>query len=426
MKKIICMSTALFAIGLAVPTDALAQSFGWVEGRLRFYQNQGNYCPNISEPSRDCTNAVHYTESEYQTVQPVRNAKVFLYDQDNRAIGFGTTDLTGYFLMQWTSWTPVTEAQVRWYLEHKDGRFVVRTGSGGAINAHSGDLSVTPGTMSSNPQWLGTFTFGSRSSPVGSINVYDGAERMWRFALSNSNRMHSYFSNVEIRAFNSVCRTSCAIGSSKLIHLDPNAAFAPQARIMHEMGHIASYLSHSGQSFRHLARYCYPSDSSSSSCGWGMTTPEWATSQFEEGYATFLGTRAIYGQQNTTPYACLSNSHCVSNPIEVSDGNYSNCSAGENRWPRSVTRFLWDIYDSNADYSTETITRNYYTFFDTLASYGSGDGNREKNEPWDGGWWWSVDDLNGRSGVDFRVNYQNLYGVNVFQPWENNCRPLGD
>ena len=87
MKTPILMT--LTALAIAAPiSEAQAQIYtGVVSGRLRFYQNQGNYCPS----TRDCSGA-QYLESEYHTYQPVRDVKVYVETSGGTLIGSGSTD----------------------------------------------------------------------------------------------------------------------------------------------------------------------------------------------------------------------------------------------------------------------------------------------------------------------------------------------
>ena len=70
MKRIVPTLAALAVI--APSAAAFASSSGAIEGKLYFYQNQGNYCP----VGRDCTGA-KYREAEYHTNQPIANVKVY-------------------------------------------------------------------------------------------------------------------------------------------------------------------------------------------------------------------------------------------------------------------------------------------------------------------------------------------------------------
>lgn len=241
---------------------------------------------------------------------------------------------------------------------------------------------------------------------------------MWD-RLASSNRMLAYFTGVTIRLQDSpgLCPTSCANLASKDIELDPGAAFTPEQRVMHEMGHLVSYLASRDQSFRPTNDYCYPS--SGPGCGWDLAVPEWGSSQFEEGYATFVADTVLFSQNAASPTSCgPSTGACFGPNLEQS----GNCSSASYRWPLSVMRYLWDAYDSNVDVAGETLARPLYEFIDTINAFDNGVDNRQKDEAWYLFW---VDDLDGRSAVDFRENWK-LWGQDTSLAWGMNCAPVGD
>jgi hypothetical protein len=249
---------------------------------------------------------------------------------------------------------------------------------------------------------------------------------MWNNALSLSNRMNAYFTGLEVRAFDNVCPTSCANGGQNRITLDTNAAYMPQARILHEMGHIASYKASRDQSYRFGGDYCWP-NTNQSGCGWSLTSAEWSAANFEEGMATFLGDAALYAQNAVAPHTCITSAAaCATNSFNIETSSGSSCTSNGNRWALSVDRYLWDAYDSRIDYATDTLSRNYYEFIDTIHAFDNGNANRQKDEPWCS---WpnqnSRCDFDGRSAVDFRENWI-VWGQNTTSQWTNNCGPAGD
>ncbi len=411
---------------------------GVVRGRFLFYNYQGSFCPNTG--LRDCTGA-KYPQSEFSVALPVRHAKVFLRKPDNGSIiAQGITDANGYFTFGWMVFGEVTalQANLSWESQHKDGRFYVRSENGGQWFFPAGQVTLSPNTTESSPQNLGVFQWGSSAANANQIaNVYDGAWRTWQ-AFSASNRMNAYFLNVDIRAFDNsgVCPTSCAAGWNNRILLDPNSAFAPQARIMHEMGHIASYVSSRDQSFKPGGDYCFPS--TGTGCTWNLSTPEWSAANFEEGLATFFADTTLYGANATEPHTCYASAAACANGtfnVETSTGLASACASNESRWPLTVARYLWDSYDLNQDYPGETLSRNLYEFFDTVHAFDNGAANNQKNEPWDQHTvcngtqcvitYVNIVDRDGRSANDFRVNWAK-WGTNSDTVFNNNCSPAGD
>src|SRR5690606_11564820 len=101
------------------------------------------------------------------------------------------------------------------------------------------------------------------------------------------------------------CATACAFGSLNRIHMPTGSDFAPQARILHEMGHMASYKSNPRRLT--LGSYCYPSTSTAGIClvpgnsGWNFKSSEWRGVAQEEGFATFLGDTALYEMSHEDP-----------------------------------------------------------------------------------------------------------------------------
>ncbi len=407
------------AAALAAPSMALAASSGTVSGRLMFYQNQGNFCPS----SRDCSGTV-YPQSQFNTNTGVAHVKVYVRDPSDAIKGQGTTDANGNFTVSWTHLGAGAPPQMRvtWSAEHKDGRFTIRAESGGLWNMWTYLFTVTP---SSNTN-IGTKTWGSAGSPHRIANVYDGAKRMWYDSLTYSGRMVSYFTNVDVRAFDTAgtCPTSCARGAAKQILLDPNSAYSPQARIMHEMGHIASYLSHNGQSYAQQSSYAF-----GGAGGWTITSAEWGSAQFEEAIATFFGDRAIYWRNARAPHTCIASAvACGTNAFNTETSTGTSCATNENRWPLTVMRYLEDLYDTNSDFTGETVQAPFWYFFDTLASYPEGTANFAEDEPLSGctGGASGVCDPDGRSGNDFYWRWWWRWSIGTTAIFTNNCSPVGD
>jgi len=416
LRSLLIAAIALAGIAASSPAHA---AYGYVRGRLLFYQNQGNFCPSW----RDCSGA-NYHQWQFNAYNPVAQTKVYVRNASNKIIGQGATDTNGYFTMAWYDWTAPSGARITWHAEHKDGRFVFQNPSGGQPWMQSSStFTLTNYTAASNPQQIGSFYWGGRGSAHFTANAYDGAWRTWYYSLRYSGRMIAYFNNLTIRAFSSDggCGTSCANAGTNTVQLDVGAAFAPQARVMHEMGHIASSRSHRGQNYAVTTNYCYPS-STPGACGWQLDTAEWAGSAFEEAMATFIGDRAIYWSWAKQPHTCIASAvACPTGSFNTETKPLPNmCFTNENRWPITIVRFLVDVYDTNADYATETMSRRFYTFFDALDSYAPGTGNRQRDEAWCSG---SNCDYDGHSTYDFVQNYQSKYGVSPILQWLGNCAP---
>jgi hypothetical protein len=419
MKTAIFMTLAALAVA-APASEANAQIYsGVVTGTLRFYQNQGNYCPT----TRDCSGA-QYLESEYHTYQPVRDVKVYVETSAGSLIGSGSTDENGDFTITWIQlWSYTSAARVYFTGAHKDNRFRFQTPSGGTHKYQTSNFTLTNGGTLD----IGTRNWGSSSDPKEMVNAYDGAVSMWKNSLEKSNRMKNNFNDVVIYAFSDTepnsCGTSCASGTRNDIQLDDDAAYKPQARVMHEMGHIASYVA--SPRSRPSNNYCYPNDTGSG-CTWSFTTAEWRSSSFEEGLATFISDSAFYYWWANDPRTCNSTGACsgTSSEIETSKGSSSNCATDEGRWALTTIRYLWDIYDGvdDPDFS-DTVRRERYEVIDTLAAFPSGFDDHEKNEPFDSSW--TVDNRDGHSGYDFYYNqkYNHSAGIDSYTLRQNNCYP---
>lgn len=411
----------IFILASLAPMTASA-SWGYVSGRLLFFNNQGNYC---NDDGRDCSGA-RYPKSQYRVNMPVRDVKVYVRrTSDNAIIGQGVANSSGYYTVYWSSpGSGNVSGKVTWHGEQKDGRFAIRTSSGGTWVFWTYPKTL----LNASTTNFGSLVWGNSSSPNSLANLYDGATRMWKDALNYSNRMRASFTNVEIRAYNSgACPTSCANGANKRIIIDSaNSAYMPQGRVLHEMGHIASYVSKPRKSFVDYTR--------DGVNGWSLRSPEYASASFEEGLATFYGDTALYWYWNAEPLTCLSSGTCTrsnNNRVERSTGVRSSCASGEERWALTVDRYLRDVYDStNESFGggrSDTNREPYYNFFDAVARFGNGYDNRDKNEPYNKilfiTW---VDDKDGRSARDFRAHMESLTGTSNYNNFSRNCYPAGD
>jgi len=410
--------------GACIVPSGPPPSNGTVSGHVAFFQNQGNFCP--SSPTRSCTGAT-YVQSQYHTDMPIAETKVYIRRGDGVVIGAGVTDSSGNFTISWNnpSTTGDITANFIWVGEHKDGRFAVRTSSGGQWTFWTPNFTLNAGVNTN----IGTWTWGNSSAPNSLANVYDGAFHMWSFGLSQSNRMNAFFTGLSIYAFDNTCPTSCASGPDNRITLDNNAAYQPQARIMHEMGHIASYKGSRDQNRRQTGDcefYSYPSTSCVSGSGWSLTSKEWEGAAFEEAVATHLGDVSLYRAFATEPHTCLSSAECSTGSFNIETSPGTSCGTDQNRVPLNHIRYHWDNYDSVSDYTGENLSRGMWEVVDTLNAFNNGNGNRQKDEPFDT--FLGIpftDDLDGRSPIDFRENWI-VWGTDSSTQLSNNCGSAGD
>ncbi len=405
---------------LLLPLLAACDSFGTVEGNLQFFQNQGNFCP----ADRDCTGA-KYTSAQFNTNQPITNVKVYIRrDSDNLVLGQGTTNNVGDFTVQWNlpgGEKKDVDAHLLIRYEHQDDRFTVNTEGGGLWVTSSWVFVLEHDVVHK----FGVGTLGNAASPSAIANIYDGAVKMWNNSLSQSGRMKAFFTGVSIRAFDDagLCGSSCALGPNNRVLMDPNSAFMPQARVMHEMGHIASYVASKNQQFTYGGDYCWPA---TGNCGWTMNTAEWGAAQFEEGVATHLGDVGLYFPGAPQPHSCLSVGSCPNaSNIETSLGN--SCTANQSRRPIQSTRYHWDNYDSLDDFETpasDALSMGMWHVVDTIHALDNGTGDDDKDEPWNAAYT-ALDDRDGRSNIDFRQAW-NDHGTNSATQLTQNCGGIGD
>lgn len=421
------ISCLLLTLILASSGYASAHS-GTLSGSLVFYQNQGNYC----QDSINCTGANYTEDDHFDHFLPIPDTKVYVITQYGTVSGQSTTDANGDFSINWNDGSvPGIIRYFAWRYEHEDGRFRI-TNMSGTTQQYSGFA-----WNNGHSYHIGDVTLGNSGAPHALANVYDGARMMWDNTLSSSSVMQNYFTNVQIRAFEPAgcldgggnpipgcCPTSCANGPNKRIRLDANAAYQPQSRVMHEMGHLASYLASPAQAFNGIASYCY--DGESAPCGWDVETEENGSVQFEEGIATHFANVALYAQNAATPRHCFSSGPCSSasaNNLELSLG--TSCGADVNRHPIQAMRYLWDVYDNNSDYTGESKALSGWTSYTYMGGFGSGIGENGKNEAWNATLTGIVE-ADGRSAKDWLDVLLSTAGQNTNTQFTNNCTPVGD
>jgi hypothetical protein len=230
--------------------------------------------------------------------------------------------------------------------------------------------------------------------------------------------MQTSFTNIEIRAFDAAtCPTSCATSQNRVVSDSAASAYMPQARIMHELGHLATLLSKS---------YAFCGDYTRDGATWNFTSAEFACASFNEGIATIFGDRAIYGSDNPEPHMCVSAAACDDGSFDVEENsNAGGCTTSERRSALSVVRYLRDLYDTNDDGETNEV--DFADFFDALAAFPDGSGEKQVDEPWKwDGTDWVLDDKDGRSARDFRGRIEAGVSVDSSDAYGLACVPVGD
>lgn len=437
--KPIVLGLALVSGGFLVSAPAFAFS-GVVSGTFNLWNKNGNFCdPGI----QNCTGSA-YTKSAFDTTRPLMNAVVEIW-QGSGAIGSGVTDGSGNFKVSWSSGTIGTQAFVRWFSQQKDGRFVINDVNGLRMNTFSGNFTLVNGTTTTSPQNIGTWQGGTSASPQWWLNVYWAAELEWRTRFNLVGLLINNYTNIEIRGLqNNVpgflgnCGTSCANGAQKRIQLDAGAGFAPQARIMHESGHVANY---QARPFTNGGNYCWPNTSApdgiggGNPCGWSQSAddPEWAAAAFEEGLATFAGDSTLWFPNSPGPTSCLSSGNCpVNSSTRIEETHFpfatNNCNLTsgdpESRWALSAMRFLWDVYDTVNDCDDDTIgegPQNYWRMYANMQNYAAGTSTNQIDEPWNSDFS-AIDNFDGRGSSSYNQNYAAFMSLGLLRV--DNCSAL--
>jgi hypothetical protein len=407
---------------------------GYLSGTIGLWLKSGNYCDAAVQ---DCTASL-YPRSEFDTVQPFRNGQVEV-TQGSATIGQGVTDDNGNFVMYWNTGNLSTQASVTFTARHKDSRFFFTNTSGQFLANVTGGFTLTNGTTQASPQNIGYWYAGSSASPTWYLNTFWQAEMQWRLSFALVGALDSVYTNVEVRGvaqnmpdFLGQCNTSCARGSEKKIQLDSlTSALSPQHRMMHEAGHVVSYQlkpNHGGYS-----QYCWPN--ATGSCTWSQGSAEWGSAAFEEGFATMMADTTLWNPDAVAPTSCLSSGRCsvnVNTNIETTHYPYAtnNCSLSatspEARWPISVQRFLWDVYDSHNDCDGDTIQEGwdaYWRLYAVMQTYPNGVDDHQIDEVWSSTSYTTIDDLDGRGATDYNHHYINDNGVDTNILWIDNCIP---
>jgi hypothetical protein len=425
-------TAAAFMVSLGFVSSAEAVT-GYVSGSWYLWNKNGNYCPSTNT----CTGA-HYTQSMYDTWAPVSNGTIWVVDSSNAIIGTGSTDTNGNYTVSWTRSTFPSQIGVRIFPYHKDGRFYFANTSGQLINNWFGLVNTSSSSSPSSPQNVGAWGVGSSGSPDPYYNSYWAAEWQWRSVMNLVGVLQSNFTNVQVRGFandipgyRGTCNSSCASGADKQVQLDVNAGLEPQARTMHELGHIASYVTHP---WSVTTDYSWGGDSGNT---WCQNCAEYGDAAFEEAFATHYGSITFWGDNSTSPTTCLSSSHCYSGgvpffgtDIEATSFPYSvnNCDTTstnpEARWPLSIMRYLWDVYDNHNDADGDSYSAsqgNFWQHLANLAWYPEGTGTDQINEPWDSTFT-SVTEPDGRGSVSYADNYNiNVTATSILRT--DNCSP---
>lgn len=402
----------------AVPGDAFAAG-GTVSGTLQHFNRMGNFCPT----SRDCTGA-KYPQSQFNTYRPIRHVKVYVRDPAGTVLGQGTTNGSGGFSVSWFSPTLPATIHVTWHAEQKDNRFTLYNADGATWYFWTyGVPPVDGGTTA-----LGTLAWGASGAPHDITNWYDGAHRTWWDSLFWSSRQTALFNNVSVYLGSTRCATSCANGDENKAWLDPNSAYAPHERIMHELGHIASDRGHEGGNYWQMVDYCWPG--TGGGCSWNQTSPEWNQSAMEEATASTYASMGLYASNAVAPHDCLvSQAACATGAFNLETSSGTTCAVDENRFQLTMARTFWDLYDAHADTAsgfTDSASTSIDNMVQAFTRFPNGRSDRQKNEGWgcfiieELATCWP-DNRDARNMDDYRQHYFEQTGVSGNTQLRMNC-----
>ncbi|OGQ20335.1 MAG: hypothetical protein A2138_24910 [Deltaproteobacteria bacterium RBG_16_71_12] len=404
--------TRALVLGLALlgaaPANALTS---YVNLNIRFLQNNGGFCPT----TRNCSGS-YYTQTQFGVNRPLRSVRVYLMSGAT-IIGQGVTNTGGQTVIGYF-WPPPDQLNNKIVVkfEEGNGRWVVRTLTGG-VNQREQAVGMLPYAPNPGSPTLLYMTIGTPSVPDDVANLFDVAQKGWANGLSQSSSLQSLFTGVSIRGFSDPegtdCPTSCAFASTKIIKISMLHRFSMVP--MHEMGHIANYLSHGTNSFSYGGCYDYPTECTGfpGSAGgvWYPETVEWSSASFEEGLATFAAAAGYYSSAAPVPYTCdIMAAACTTSQYDVE--KMPSCPAGAYGFPINVTRYFWDLYDTTAD--SESVALPLSRIYSNLGAFPEGNANGAEDEP-------LVplnQDENGRSLFDYR-KYDGVTAT----VWSNNCSP---
>ena len=201
---------------------------------------------------------------------------------------------------------------------------------------------------------------------------------------------------------------------------------------MHELGHIADYVT---------KPWMVASDATWNGGAanlWAFNSGEWGHMSFNEAWATHYGSIAFWYDNAVTPTACYSNATCYSSlgvpvansDIEATSYPYStnNCSmaaaASEARWPLSMMRYFWDVFDNRNDCDGDTYSASQSNYWRHLANtyyYPDGLGTNQINEPWSVQLGYVLTEKDGRGAASSMANFASVQNTNLLRV--DNCSP---
>lgn len=434
LQQLIGVALATLMLLVVGERDARATVTGAVTGIAKFWNMNGNYCPS----GADCTGA-RYPQTDFNKKLPISNALVDVYDLNWHLLGEGASDDNGVYVVPYKADTKPDKVYVKVFAWQKESRFFFRDVNG----RDYGGYTVVTMDASTNNGNAGTRYWGTSDAPDPYFNAYWAAELQWRRVMNYVGRLQTQFFLIEVRGFANdqpdflqTCKTSCTRGDLRRVQLDTNASLRPQARIMHELGHAAEYVT---KPWRLMNDGTYDG---SGPLDWDYNSREYGHMAFQEAIATHYGSIAFWYDNAASPTTCLSNTKCYDSsgsPLALANLEASsyphtddNCDAAheEGRWPLSLMRYLWDVYDSHNDADGDSYSAAATDFWRHLSNtyyYPDGIGTYQIDEPWApgdfGGYYvpGPPAELDGRGARSWQHNYLSVHDTELLRI--DNCSP---
>jgi hypothetical protein len=302
------------------------------------------------------------------TARPIRQVtlKVLRYS-DNKLLGDGLTDNNGDFAIAWadSGASGNVAAKVIFYpIYYSNTRFKI-TPSDGSHYTFIVDSSFT--ATNGGVTNLGNRTWGT--SEV--LDVYDGANMTWRNTLGQSTRMQDYFGlwkpsgynattfvQIRLHVDDGTCTSAAAYADKNRICIPSGAESANQARVMHEMGHIAEAVASPDHDIGEIGSYLRDGVD-----GWSATSQEHHSVQFSEAFATMVADTALYYPSADQPRTGLNTIGPTTTSLEDSSMNCSILGRSE----LAAERFFWDAYDT--DVGGDGCESDIYWFIDAVTRF---------------------------------------------------------
>jgi hypothetical protein len=424
---------------MLMSSSAWAVVTGTATGTFKYHNKLAGYAHQTMN-----TTGMKYDFTQYDHQIPLRDIKVYVRDSAGNPLGVGSTNYNGTFSVAWRAPSAPGNIRVTFHLEHKNGRFKLLRADGTTFSAFTPwKAAVAGGTTV-----FGNVVWGSSANPERLSHYYASAERFIWDVADLSTRLTTKFVNVTgyLEDPTTCPLTACSDdGGRKKFYLGPNMYFDMQNRMLHEMGHVASDVSHVNGWFWKIDDYNYTEagcPATECTTGWGYEQREYYQPGGEEATAQTFADFALFFPTAVDPRICMlpGGGYCdvFSSRIELSSG--ALCATGRDRWMLNQMRVLWDLYDSAQDVIvlpnnvpvTDLVSSgSVHSFAETLARFSHGAGGGQDLEGWNcpflpptggaspGVCSWGNRDA--RTITDFALHFNEQTGLNIGPSLTMNC-----